>query len=61
MCKKQSNENSRTKKNAITEIKNLLNRFNTAKDKIIELEDRDIKIHKLKKREEKNKNRQKRT
>lgn len=41
-------------KNTVTEINNLLNGFNTEEDKIIELEDRFIKISKMN-REKKNK------
>lgn len=41
-------------KNTVTEIKNLFNGFNMEKDKIIELEDRFIKISKIMNREENN-------
>ena len=45
MYKEESNKNSRAK-NTITKIKNLLNEFNMAEDKIPKLEDRCIKIPK---------------
>ena len=42
MYKEESNKNSRAK-NTITKIKNLLDEFNMAEDKIPKLEDRCIK------------------
>lgn len=52
MYKEESNKNSRAK-NTITKIKNLLDEFNMAEDKIPKLEDRCIKIPKQKNRQEK--------